>query len=212
MNSNIVTRRNCKSALAEYLSLDDHQVKSINNIFLSARVILECLGLDVIEGESDKKFVSRNFNKLYSIKPSRSDRNLMLAVMNERTKQKKSSKSKQVSRNKKSGLLIGKFEQNQINSSARKMRRYSHKDLKKKNYSAFYRSDEWLRVRYLALKNTDGRCCCCGISAKDGAILHVDHIKPRSRYPELELDLDNMQILCQFCNTGKGAWDCTDWR
>jgi hypothetical protein len=122
-----------------------------------------------------------------------------------RAKRRKAKKKKQ-------NFSIGSFEQNQINSSASKMRQYSHKDLKKKNYSAFYRSDEWLRIRYLALKNTDGRCCCCGISAKDGAILHVDHIKPRSRYPELELDLDNLQILCQFCNTGKGAWDCTDWR
>jgi len=107
---------------------------------------------------------------------------------------------------------IDTYEQSQINSSARKMRRFSHPNLKKSSYGLFYKSDDWMKIRYLALKNTDGRCCCCGVSAKDGAILHVDHIKPRSRYPELELDLDNIQILCSFCNKGKGAWDCTDWR
>jgi hypothetical protein len=37
--------------------------------------------------------------------------------------------------------------------------------------------------------------------------LHVDHVKPRSKYPELALDLDNLQILCAACNTRKGDRD-----
>jgi 5-methylcytosine-specific restriction endonuclease McrA len=89
---------------------------------------------------------------------------------------------------------------------------FSHPLLKTKEYNQFYSSKEWKQLRYLALLNSDGRCCCCGASAKDGATMNVDHIKPRSRYPELELSLDNLQILCSWCNEGKGGWDETNWQ
>ncbi len=59
-------------------------------------------------------------------------------------------------------------------------------------------------------KNAGG-CQCCGAKASDGVQIHVDHIKPRSRYPELELCLDNLQVLCSDCNIGKGDWDNTSW-
>lgn len=76
----------------------------------------------------------------------------------------------------------------------------------------FYASEAWKTLRYLALRNSSGRCQCCGASAKDGATLHVDHIVSRYKAPRLELELSNLQVLCLDCNTGKGAWDSTDWR
>ena len=76
----------------------------------------------------------------------------------------------------------------------------------------FYKSEAWLQLRYLALKNCEGKCQACGISAKDGASIHVDHIKPRTLYPELALSIDNLNVLCADCNYGKGVWDETDWR
>lgn len=76
----------------------------------------------------------------------------------------------------------------------------------------FYASEAWKTLRYLALRNSGGRCQCCGASAKDGATLHVDHIVSRYKAPCLELELSNLQVLCLDCNTGKGAWDSTDWR
>ncbi len=81
-----------------------------------------------------------------------------------------------------------------------------------KIYKGFYQSSEWRQLRYLALRNSEGCCCCCGARASDGIVLHVDHIKPRSRYPELELSLDNLQILCEDCNKGKVDMDNYDWR
>lgn len=75
----------------------------------------------------------------------------------------------------------------------------------------FYRSREWQHCRYVALKRAGGRCECCGRDAF-AAVLHVDHIKPRSRYPWLALDPANAQVLCDDCNMGKGTWDETDWR
>lgn len=76
----------------------------------------------------------------------------------------------------------------------------------------FFRSLKWKQLRYLALVNTGSRCQCCGASASDGVVIHVDHIKPRCTHPELELSLDNLQVLCEDCNVGKGSWDSTDWR
>lgn len=55
-------------------------------------------------------------------------------------------------------------------------------------------------------------CQCCGANPSTGAVMNVDHIKPRRIYPELALDVNNLQILCHECNHGKGNWDMTDWR
>jgi 5-methylcytosine-specific restriction endonuclease McrA len=76
----------------------------------------------------------------------------------------------------------------------------------------FYESPAWRAVRYQALKRSGGCCQCCGERASKGRPLHVDHIKPRSRYPALELDPDNLQVLCVDCNLGKSNKDATDWR
>lgn len=74
---------------------------------------------------------------------------------------------------------------------------------------AFYDSREWQELRYKALKHYGIKCMVCAASNCE---LHVDHIKPRSKFPELELQFSNLQILCRACNMGKGAWDETDWR
>src|SRR5574343_488507 len=52
----------------------------------------------------------------------------------------------------------------------------------------FYDSKEWLELRYKVLKKYGGKCQLCG-DQKYG--LHVDHIKPRSKFPELELEESN---------------------
>ena len=76
----------------------------------------------------------------------------------------------------------------------------------------FYRSKGWMTVRYQALVNCGASCQCCGGTASDGLKIHVDHIKPRSKFPELALDLDNLQVMCECCNGGKDNWDDTNWR
>jgi hypothetical protein len=77
---------------------------------------------------------------------------------------------------------------------------------------SFLSTYEWRRVRMMALKKYGARCQCCGASPADGAVMNVDHIKPRRLFPALALDVDNLQILCAPCNHGKGNWDMTDWR
>lgn len=75
----------------------------------------------------------------------------------------------------------------------------------------FLQTYEWRRVRMEAIKKYGRRCQCCG-AGPDTAKLHVDHIKPRKLFPMLALDIENLQILCEECNHGKGNWDMTDWR
>ena len=49
---------------------------------------------------------------------------------------------------------------------------------------------------------------CCGSERN----IVVDHIKPRSKFPGMSLDLENLQVLCNDCNMGKSNDDFTDWR
>jgi len=76
----------------------------------------------------------------------------------------------------------------------------------------FLQSYEWRRVRMEVLKRDGRKCACCGASPETGAVMNVDHIKPRKTHPELALDKNNLQVLCGDCNHGKGNWDSTDWR
>ena len=76
----------------------------------------------------------------------------------------------------------------------------------------FLETYAWRKVRMEALLKYGPKCMCCGATPKTGAVMNVDHIKPRKTHPELALSLENLQILCNECNHGKGNWDKTDWR
>lgn len=73
----------------------------------------------------------------------------------------------------------------------------------------FYESDAWRQLRYKVIKANGRKCQACGTVNKQ---IHVDHIKPRSKFPELELTFSNLQVLCIDCNLGKSNLDDTDWR
>ena len=76
----------------------------------------------------------------------------------------------------------------------------------------FYQTRIWQALRFRALQKSNGCCVLCGRSHRvDGVKLHVDHIKPKSRFPALALDPANLQVLCEDCNLGKGNRDTTDW-
>lgn len=56
-------------------------------------------------------------------------------------------------------------------------------------------------LRYDILKRDNFRCVLCGISASQGAILHVDHILPVSKGGKTIPK--NLRTLCDRCNMGK---------
>jgi 5-methylcytosine-specific restriction endonuclease McrA len=85
----------------------------------------------------------------------------------------------------------------------------------KKTYvatDAFLNTFQWRKLRMEALKKYGPKCMCCGATPATGAVMNVDHIKPRKLWPSLAMDIKNLQILCHECNHGKGNWDQTDWR
>lgn len=78
----------------------------------------------------------------------------------------------------------------------------SKKETTKIDQKYFYSSSAWRTIRYKAFEKYGARCKICGVNSTS-ATLHVDHIKPRSKFPELALELTNLQILCFDCNLGK---------
>ena len=69
----------------------------------------------------------------------------------------------------------------------------------------FYSSSEWLSLRDQAIREYGRTCAMCGRALRRDSELTVDHIKPRSRFPELSLERSNLQVLCRSCNSSKGA-------
>ena len=56
-------------------------------------------------------------------------------------------------------------------------------------------------LRYNVLKRDNFTCVLCGVSSKDGAKLHVDHIIPIAKGGKTVMS--NLQTLCDRCNIGK---------
>jgi len=52
-----------------------------------------------------------------------------------------------------------------------------------------------------ALIRDNYTCQICGM--RDIEIMEVDHIKPKSKFPELRLDLNNLMTLCPNCHRRK---------
>jgi hypothetical protein len=62
------------------------------------------------------------------------------------------------------------------------------------------RNINW-RLRALVLMRDGARCQLCGAEARNGALLHVDHITPWSRGGATRIE--NLRVLCNVCNIGK---------
>ena len=70
---------------------------------------------------------------------------------------------------------------------------------------AFLASPEWKLLREQVIREDGKTCMNCGAEIMKAVDLTVDHIKPRSKYPELGLTRTNLQVLCRQCNSAKGA-------
>ena len=71
----------------------------------------------------------------------------------------------------------------------------------------FTQTPEWKALRAKVLKANGWKCAHCGVGRRGWHKLHVDHIKPRSLYPELALEESNLQVLCERCNQAKSNYD-----
>ncbi|EQC49005.1 bacteriophage Lambda NinG-like protein [Bacteriovorax sp. BSW11_IV] len=70
-------------------------------------------------------------------------------------------------------------------------------------------SSNWKYLRAKVLELQGDRCLCCGKREDE---MHIDHIKPKSRYPHLQYMIDNLQVLCPDCNRAKSYTRETDYR
>ena len=59
------------------------------------------------------------------------------------------------------------------------------------------------QLRFRVLQRDGFRCAYCGQSAKDGAVLHVDHVVPVASGGETTED--NLLTACASCNLGKAT-------
>lgn len=70
---------------------------------------------------------------------------------------------------------------------------------------ALYRAEVAVGLRFMVFKRDEFRCRYCGIGARDGAILHADHVIPRSKGGLTALE--NLVTACIDCNLGKSDKD-----
>lgn len=73
---------------------------------------------------------------------------------------------------------------------------------------AFYHSKAWQALRAQALRRDGYECVACKAEGKvSTGVLDVDHIKPIESYPDLKLDLKNLQTLCKYHHNRKHGRD-----
>ena len=48
-----------------------------------------------------------------------------------------------------------------------------------------------------------GKCAYCESNIGDNSYAHIDHFKPKSKFPLLIFEYNNMNYCCQICNTNK---------
>lgn len=75
-----------------------------------------------------------------------------------------------------------------------------------------YYSPEFRTLRHKVFLRDGEICAKCGATPRPNMWIEIDHIKPVSKYPELALDIDNLQCLCRLCNVKKSNTDETDYR
>ena len=85
-------------------------------------------------------------------------------------------------------------------------------DALRKTADPFIRSLEWRALRKLAIDRYGAVCCKCGKEGTKNSPINFDHIRPRKFFPELALDIENLQPLCGPCNKAKGNQHQTDYR
>ena len=74
-------------------------------------------------------------------------------------------------------------------------------DAEQFEYRRFYQTSDWREIRRAVMERDGEVCRLCG-SRGD---LTVDHILPRSLYPDRALDPENLQVICRSCNAAKGT-------
>jgi|SRR3990167_6301904 len=65
----------------------------------------------------------------------------------------------------------------------------------------YWKGGKWKYIKRLVLIRDNFTCQICGM--REDEIMVVDHIKPKSVFPELELESSNLIVLCPNCHARK---------
>ncbi len=76
-----------------------------------------------------------------------------------------------------------------------------------KKYDDLLNDPHWQELRKSIFNIYPNMCFKC--ESTDN--LQVDHVKPRSKYPDLTYEFSNLQILCDVCNRAKSDIDDPSW-
>ncbi|HDR7585519.1 hypothetical protein BW899_06695 [Bacillus mycoides] len=76
----------------------------------------------------------------------------------------------------------------------------------------FYTKKPWRNLREQIIERDGGYCqrCLHKYGIINSANLEVHHIKPRSKYPELQYEISNLVTVCKTCNLQLGT-NGVDW-
>jgi 5-methylcytosine-specific restriction endonuclease McrA len=70
----------------------------------------------------------------------------------------------------------------------------------------------WQELRQRVIDTYGTTCLCCGKTPELKEDIHIDHIIPQSKAPELKHNFNNLQVLCNKCNIKKSNHHSTDYR
>lgn len=100
------------------------------------------------------------------------------------------------------------FDYRKLRTGGINQRKFYHK-ISPTPYHKFYETKDWISLSTKVKKIYGRKCMKCGVS---DSIMHTDHVIPRSLDMSKELDINNLQVLCEFCNTEKSNLNCNDYR
>jgi 5-methylcytosine-specific restriction enzyme A len=82
----------------------------------------------------------------------------------------------------------------------KKLRLLNLKKYKSDAKNLLYQSAEWKELRKKVMHRDNYMCTKCKTKNSITNSLQVEHVKPKSIYPELMFDLNNVITLCKRCH------------
>jgi 5-methylcytosine-specific restriction endonuclease McrA len=164
---------------------------SLKNFYLSSLLIILIAHI----------FVHKNFNKKLKQHTKIAEHENYEITENRKLNASAELKANEISRIKKeTDILLKKIEleTNKIKSKTQEM--MGEEKIQFILSDFFYNSTDWKKIRQKAFEIHINKCSFCSTTIN----LTVDHILPRSKFPEKALEVSNTQILCLSCNSSKG--------
>jgi len=81
---------------------------------------------------------------------------------------------------------------------------------KRKPKQSFYDRYQQDDIRKAIHKMYNGLCCYCETRVKPSGYEHIEHRKPKKKFPESTFDWENLHLACPRCNVKKSdKWDAS---